>query len=464
MKEKKVLTNVFEFIFIAVDIFLILLAIYLSYAIRFNTLYPPRFNYDPFIKTAPFTIIFYLIFMYIYGLADLIKQSVGEIIYSAFLTVIMLFISTTAVAYFLGSYSYPRTVIAYSAVIQFVLLSVWKSFLWWMKRSSFGVKDVLIIGNENAEHVAKKILLKHSDLYNIKYICNSYLDDIDKLIDKIEIVIICDDVSLECKNYVMDICLTEQKSVLIVPTMSDLALIGSKLNKIDDLPLLKVKALSLTIEQKVVKRVLDILLAAVGIVIASPIMILVSVIIKISDGGNIFYTQVRVTENGRQFKLIKFRSMKMNAEKLSGPVLASEQDPRITRVGRIIRATRIDELPQLINILKGDMSVVGPRPERPFYVDKFEKEISDYKYRTVVKAGLTGLAQILGKYNTTPEDKVKYDITYIKNYSIILDLKLIFQTVKIIFMKESTEGIKEDVSLETLIKDKDLDIRIYKKS
>jgi lipopolysaccharide/colanic/teichoic acid biosynthesis glycosyltransferase len=131
-------------------------------------------------------------------------------------------------------------------------------------------------------------------------------------------------------------------------------------------------------------------------------------------------------------------------------------------VGRIIRATRMDELPQLLNILKGDMSIVGPRPERPFYVDKFEREIPDYKYRTVVKAGLTGLAQVLGKYNTTPEDKVRYDIMYIKNYSILLDIKLIFQTIKIIFLKESTEGVREDISLEEMIKNRELDIKIYK--
>lgn len=464
MKNKIVLTNFYEFLFILIDVLLVVFSIYVSYVLKFNTLMPPMFNFEPFIKNAPFIVAFYLVFMYIYGLTDTLKQSAGEVIYSVFLTVLMLFVSTIALTYMLARYSYPRTVIAYSAVIQFILLSIWRSFLWKLKRMYYGQKDVLIIGEQNAEHVAVKILTKHSDLYNVKYICNSDFDNIDNLISKVQIVIVCDDVTLQFKDYVMDFCLVNQKNVLVVPTMSDMSLIGSKLNKMDDLPLLKIKPLSLTIEQKVVKRIIDIVLSAVGIVIASPIMLAVAVIIKISDGGNIFYKQERVTEGGRYFNLIKFRSMKMNAEKLSGPVLASEQDPRITKAGRIIRATRIDELPQLINILKGDMSIVGPRPERPFYVNKFKQEISDYKYRTVVKAGLTGLAQVLGKYNTTPEDKVKYDITYIKNYSVVLDLKLIFQTIKILFMKESTEGVMEKVSLEKLIKDKNLDIRIYRKS
>lgn len=464
MKNKIVVTNFYEFLFILIDVLLVVFSIYVSYVLKFNTLMPPMFNFEPFIKNAPFIVAFYLVFMYIYGLTDTLKQSAGEVIYSVFLTVLMLFVSTIALTYMLARYSYPRTVIAYSAVIQFILLSIWRSFLWKLKRMYYGQKDVLIIGEQNAEHVAVKILTKHSDLYNIKYICSSDFDNIDKLISKVQIVIVCDDVTLQFKDYVMDFCLVNQKNVLVVPTMSDMSLIGSKLNKMDDLPLLKIKPLSLTIEQKVVKRIIDIVLSAVGIAIASPIMLAVAVIIKISDGGNIFYKQERVTEGGRYFNLIKFRSMKMNAEKLSGPVLASEQDPRITKAGRIIRATRIDELPQLINILKGDMSIVGPRPERPFYVNKFKQEISDYKYRTVVKAGLTGLAQVLGKYNTTPEDKVKYDITYIKNYSVVLDLKLIFQTIKILFMKESTEGVMEKVSLEKLIKDKNLDIRIYRKS
>lgn len=464
MKEKKGLTNIYELIFIVVDIVLILLAIHFSYVIKFLTFYPPRFNYEPFIKTSPFIIILYLILKYIYGSGDLIKQSVDEVIYSVFLIVLMLFISTTAVAYFMAGYSYPRTVILYSAVLQFILLSCWKSFLWKIKRKTYKKKDVLIIGNKNAEHAAIKILLKHRDLYNVKYISNFYeYSHIENLINKVEFVIICDDVPFECKDYVLDTCLIEQKDALVVPTMSDLVLIGSKLNKIDDLPLLKVKPLRLTIEQKAVKRILDLILSIIGTIIALPIIIITAIAIKVTDGGKVFYTQERVTEGGKYFNLIKFRSMKMNAERLSGPVLASDQDPRITKVGKIIRATRIDELPQLINILKGDMSIVGPRPERPFYVDRFEQDIPDYKYRKVVKAGLTGLAQILGKYNTTPEDKVKYDIMYIKNYSIILDLKLILQTIKIIFMKESTEGLKEKVSLEELIEKEHLDIKIYKK-
>jgi exopolysaccharide biosynthesis polyprenyl glycosylphosphotransferase len=215
--------------------------------------------------------------------------------------------------------------------------------------------------------------------------------------------------------------------------------------------MLKVKKLGLTFEQKLLKRALDIVLSIIALILTSPVMLIMAVLIKKQDGGNIFYKQERVTEDEKTFDVLKFRTMVMNAEKLSGPVLAGEDDPRITKLGKFMRSTRIDELPQVINILKGEMNLVGPRPERPFFVEKFKNEIPDYKYRTTVKAGLTGLAQVWGKYSTTPEDKVRYDIIYIKNYSILLDLKLILQTIKIMFMKESSAGLtNEEYSLDKL--------------
>jgi exopolysaccharide biosynthesis polyprenyl glycosylphosphotransferase len=462
LKKRTFLTNLNKLGMILVDILVVWFSIYISYMFKFN-FNPPKFNYDAFIVTTPFIVIIYLIFMYVFGLLDVIQQSVYEIVYSVFLSVVMLLISTTAITFFLRAFSYPRTVILISAVLQFVFLSIWRLIVWKLHKKMYGKKSVLIIGNSSTEHVTRKILLKQSDIYDIKYICDQASKDVLKYISLVDIVIICDDLEPEYKNHVLDFCLFEQRTVFLVPNMSDMALLGSKLNNVDDLPLLEIKPLSLTIEQKIVKRILDLIIAVIGLIILSPILLIVSLLIKLSDGGKIFYSQERITDDAKIFKVLKFRSMVVNAEKLSGPVLASEDDPRVTKIGRFIRATRIDELPQIINILKGEMSVVGPRPERPYYVNKFTKEISDYKYRTLVRAGLTGLAQVLGKYNTMPEDKVRYDIMYIKNYSILLDIKLIFQTIKIIFIKESTEGVKDQISVDKLIEKSDCDIEIDKK-
>ncbi|EEG72135.1 bacterial sugar transferase [[Clostridium] hylemonae DSM 15053] len=191
-----------------------------------------------------------------------------------------------------------------------------------------------------------------------------------------------------------------------------------------------------------VKRLSDILLSLTGLVLLSPILGIVALCIKLYDGGPVFYKQTRLTEGHKIFEIYKFRSMVVDAEK-GGARLASRNDNRITPVGKFIRMTRIDELPQLINIIKGDMSVVGPRPERPEIEAKYLKELPEFELRLKVKAGLTGYAQVFGKYNTTPYDKLRLDLLYINEQSVLLDLKLIVWTIKILFIPESTEGIEE---------------------
>ena len=205
---------------------------------------------------------------------------------------------------------------------------------------------------------------------------------------------------------------------------------------------MKISRLLLTAEQKILKRMLDIAVSIPAIIILLPLMALTAVAIKADSKGPVIYSQERVGQYGKTFKVYKFRSMKQDAEAKSGPVLAKEGDSRITKVGRFIRATRIDELPQLFNVLKGEMSIVGPRPERPFFVEQFIKEKPEYAYRHNVKPGITGLAQIAGKYNTTAYDKLIYDLIYIQEVSIKTDLIIMLQTLKVLISKESTEGVK----------------------
>ena len=211
-----------------------------------------------------------------------------------------------------------------------------------------------------------------------------------------------------------------------------------------DSPLLLSRNTGLAIEQMFCKRLMDVVFSLLGLVISAPFFLLIAISIKLTDRGPVFYKQTRLTKDGKTFEIYKFRTMIQNAEKYSGAVLASEHDPRILLVGRLLRATRLDELPQIFNILKGEMSIVGPRPERPELAAEIEKEIPEFSYRLKVKAGLTGYAQVYGKYNTTSYDKLKLDLTYIRNYSIFLDLKLIFMTPKIMLLKESTEGVKNE--------------------
>ena len=179
-------------------------------------------------------------------------------------------------------------------------------------------------------------------------------------------------------------------------------------------------------------------------------MLFISIAVKLDSRGPIFYQQVRTGRYEKEFKVYKFRSMRCDAEKTSGPVMAGENDPRVTRVGRFLRATRLDELPQFINGLKGEMSVVGPRPERPFFVRQFKRETQEYAYRHNVKPGITGLAQVYGKYNTTAYDKLIYDLMYVQHCDIFTDLVIIIQTVRVLFQKSSTEGVDEAKAAEAL--------------
>ena len=226
----------------------------------------------------------------------------------------------------------------------------------------------------------------------------------------------------------------------LYPMISDIIFRGADDIHLFDTPLLLSRNQGLSIDQRIIKRTCDIMLSLIGIVIASPFMLIIAMAVKLYDGGPVFYKQERLTRDEKPFMIYKFRSMSMDSEK-NGARLAAKGDKRVTPVGKIIRNIHFDELPQLFNILKGDMSMVGPRPERKVIADQYAEEIPEFVLRTKVKAGLTGYAQVYGKYNTTPYDKLKFDITYIENYSLWLDVKIMLLTFKILFQKENTEGV-----------------------
>jgi exopolysaccharide biosynthesis polyprenyl glycosylphosphotransferase len=461
LKKDTIVTSLYKILILLVDIILLYSSIYISFMLKFD-MHPPKFNYEPFITIFPFISVSYLIFMYVYGLGDIIKQTINDIGYSMFLVIIALTISTMAITFFVRAFSYPRSVMLIGALFQYGFLTLWRIAVWKVMRIVHGKKLTTVIGAENCEHIARKLLTKQSEIYNIRHICHYDCEKLWDYIKETEVVFLCEEVNSEIRNKIIDVCLDDRKSLYIIPRVYDIALQNSKLQRVDDIPVLKVKKIGLTIEQKISKRLLDVILASVGIVLSLPLMLVISVLIKLEDKGPVIYMQERITEGGRIFNVMKFRTMIINAEQYTGPVFSGNLDPRITKIGRVLRAARMDELPQLFNIISGDMSVVGPRPERPFFVEQFKKSIPDYKYRTLVKAGLTGLAQVLGRYNTTAEDKVRYDILYIKNYSIFYDIKLILQTIKIIFVKDSTEGIRDEISLDKIIDEMQVEVNIDK--
>ena len=301
----------------------------------------------------------------------------------------------------------------------------------------YGESHYNLIGKLNNIKDLSMSVVKTIDLKDIDY------EKIDDLLEGTDGVVTLD-VHHENKKRIFKACYARKMLIYDVPSITDMLLASSDILHIVDSPILKINKFGPSQIERIMKRFIDIVGSLILIILTSPIMLFVSIAIKFQDGGDIFYKQVRLTKDEKEFKIIKFRSMVMNAEKNTGVVLAKENDDRITPVGKFIRKTRMDELPQLINILNGDMSFVGPRPERPEIYDEICKTMPEFRYRLVVKAGLTGYAQVYGKYNTSLRDKLLLDLYYIENYSVIDDIKLILLTIKIIFNKDATEGIKDD--------------------
>lgn len=306
-------------------------------------------------------------------------------------------------------------------------------------------KIMILYGSEDYKRLLVKIQEK-KQRYQV-LACMSESEDpsaIFETLAKCKDIYLCD-VRDEVKDRVVLFCNAHQKDIHISMDIGDLLILGDEVSHSFDTPFLRNKKTPVAWYYPFLKRLSDIVISMIAILLLSPIMIITALSIKLYDRGPVFYKQTRLTKDGRCFEIIKFRSMKMDAEK-NGAQLSTVHDDRITPVGKIIRKLRIDELPQLFNILKNDMAVVGPRPERPEIAAQYEQDIPEFHLRLQVKAGLTGYAQVYGKYNTTPLDKLKLDLIYIAQRSVLFDLRILFYTIKIIFIPESTEGIPDGQS------------------
>lgn len=302
---------------------------------------------------------------------------------------------------------------------------------------------LVVYGDYSPDDLIAKINTRR-DKYNICASVSYHIGakKLFKQIEAYEAIVLCD-LPAEIRNDIMKYCYEHSIRTYITPKISDILFRHGDDIHLFDTPLFLFRNQGLSIDQRFFKRTFDIIVSLVGIVIASPFMLIIAIAIKLYDGGPVLYKQLRLTRDGKEFEIYKFRSMNIDSEE-KGARLASKGDKRVTPVGKIIRNIHFDELPQLFNILKGEMSVVGPRPERRVIADQYLEEIPEFGMRLKVKAGLTGYAQVYGKYNTTPYDKLKMDITYIENYSFWRDIRIIFLTVKILFQKENTEGVDEE--------------------
>lgn len=342
------------------------------------------------------------------------------------------------------------------ALVQAVILSVISIPMVRIYRKKYVPLRMVEIYGEYANGLCEKINSR-ADKYQIEKMisCDEPESKIKAEIMKYDAVLV-NDLPGHIQNRILKICFDMDKRVYFTPKISDIIVKSSDELNLFDTPLYLCRNIGMSWIQAAVKRIFDVLLSGISLIILSPVLLITALAIKLNDGGPVFYKQERCTIGGNHFMILKFRSMVVDAEKDGKSRPAGENDDRITKVGHVIRACRVDELPQLINILKGEMSIVGPRPERVEHVVKYTEDIPEFKFRMKVKGGLTGYAQVYGKYNTTALDKLKLDLYYIMNYSLLLDVQIIFETVKILFQKESTEGFSEERVAEIRAKEESI--------
>lgn len=299
-------------------------------------------------------------------------------------------------------------------------------------------KSIIITRKESDLEKISAGVQKYKKQYRISRVVDYRRSDLEEILLRMDTAILYD-LPLETRDYLVNFCYEHLINIYLNPEIPDVVENLAEHYLLDDVSMLHTKVQGLTYEQRFMKRTFDIIFSSLAILILIPVFIVVPILIRMDDGGPIFFLQKRATRDGRVFKVIKFRTMKVNAKNKS----ATENDDRITKIGRTLRKYRLDELPQIFNIFLGDMSFVGPRPEMMENVWNYTEELPEFKYRLRVKAGLTGLAQVVGKYNTSPKDKLILDMMYIERFSMWRDIKLLFQTLVVLLKKDSTEGFKK---------------------
>lgn len=395
-----------------------------------------------------FLLIYYFIYSRlakIYRADKIAHYSIGEIVFSQLLA-----FGITDLIFYVECCFLARSYVSVLPGLLTVAAQLVGTCLWAVIAKRYYINHIppqetaVIYDEESVKDFLDKMEARPRHLFNIhiKLSADTPIEKLKKEIDRSEVVILYQ-IEYQLREELMHYCINQDKIFYVTPTITDIIASGFENRHMIDSPLMKYNSYKESLFTVFTKRCIDIIVSLIALIITLPITLITMLAIKIEDGGSVFFKQERYTKDWKKFDIYKFRSMVMNAEE-NGALLCSANDSRITKVGAVIRRFRIDEIPQFINVLKGDMSLVGPRPERVENVEKYTAELPQFAYRLKVKSGITGYAQLYGKYNTSAYDKLRLDLIYIENRSLILDMKLIMLTLKILFIPESTEGFSEE--------------------
>ena len=415
-------------------------------------------------KANLYYFIFAALVVFFFFLYDLYKVKTDKVFNAAVSTTLSVIFAAVCVILAESVFSWqklPIRVLAASMGFMYVLLLCWRTVTAFLVKNFGPKKKCLILENMNTtSRLARKLKYSSNTGRETTYymIDETNKEEVDAILNEkiaeYDLIFISPAISSDLAQKIMSKAFILDKEVGVLADLDSVSTFHGVIYQIDDTPVIEKHGMRINSLQRFVKRAFDILFALLMCAICSPLFIVCAILIKIDSKGPVFYKQKRYTIHKKIFEVYKFRTMVNDAEK-NGAQFAAENDPRITRVGRVLRALRLDELPQLFNILSGSMSVVGPRPERPVFADEFSKNVKNYDMRFSVKAGLTGYAQIYGKYNTRVSDKILMDIIYIVNYSVLLDIKIILLTGKTMFVKSATEGFDEEKDTEMLSDEKE---------
>lgn len=436
-KEQKISIPLF-----LLDSLIVNLSFVLAFMVCFKAL--PKINVDFYLSSQlTITLLSGVIFWMFDLHSNWKRKGIHDLVVSILLSILTLSLILMACTFPNNGFPFPHMVILIAACPQLVGITLSRSLVWYISKRIHGKKRVLIIAQdiEEGSKLAQKIL-QHSKGWFIIGGCLSVskLSELEANLETMDVVLI--NANIPQRTEIVTICAQAGIEILMVPEVMELFLWRSEPQQVDDMLVLSIKPQDLNFRQLFVKRFFDIIASAVLLLLFSSLMMVLYIAIPLSTKGPALYRQERVGKNKEKYLIYKFRSMIHDAEELCGPALATDNDPRITKMGKFMRSTRLDELPQLINVLKGNMSLVGPRPERLFFVHQYEASIPLYSYRMSMKPGITGMAQVMGMYSTTAEDKLRFDLLYMNSYSFALDLKILLQTILVVLKREQAGGVR----------------------
>ncbi|WCN38102.1 sugar transferase [Aneurinibacillus uraniidurans] len=442
---RNIFVKLSKVLFACFDLLIVNIGILLAFRVKFGHNIP-EYNWNSYESVWLGLSLVSLVVFYMFDLySNWRRKSIYNLIYAIVLSVGTLSLFTMALTFWYRGFSFPRSVIVLSFLIQVVLFISIRSLVWWAAKRKYGRRRVLIIDEkrEQAFLFAKKFLQHTTGWFVIHDVLEAERwKKMIHTIHEVDVVLLSPMLSREERAEILSYCSRYGKEVLLVPELFELFILDAEPQQIDDMLVLSVQPPGLSAAQLFLKRLFDIVASLALITLLSPAMLILFILVPATSRGPAIFKQERMGRNGKEYMIYKFRSMVQDAEKYTGPMLAVEKDSRITPLGHFIRATRLDEIPQLFNVLKGDMSLVGPRPERAFFIEQFSEMLPDYTYRMSVKPGITGMAQVMARYSTTAEDKLRFDLMYVRNYSLALDIKILLQTIRVVFQWGQSKGVQ----------------------